>query len=174
MSPWRTAKLTSLSAWTPPKPRLTRSISSCSAPRSRELPLRLWRYARDTISSLPPGSGNLPASPGHGRGAEWLAARTVRVGEPGDRGLLPDPGLVAVTDPRRERGLQPRPLRVGERHVVVALGCQPWIELSLRDLDFSHAELLHLAGHGEGELIDEAHVPRDLEARDPAGAELAQ
>ncbi|MBA2474949.1 MAG: hypothetical protein H0V40_03205, partial [Actinobacteria bacterium] len=38
------------SACTPPKRRLTPSTSSWSDPRSRPLPFRSWRYARDTPS----------------------------------------------------------------------------------------------------------------------------
>jgi hypothetical protein len=49
--PCRTWTLTSLNAWTPPNRRLTSETSSCSAPRSRLLPLRLWRYARSRFSS---------------------------------------------------------------------------------------------------------------------------
>src|SRR5438128_2338891 len=45
------------------------------------------------------------------------------------------------------------------------------VEAPLGDLLLAHLVLLDLPGHRHREAVDEAHVERDLEARDPAVAE---
>src|SRR6266498_3159839 len=70
------------------------------------------------------------------------------------------------------------PRRAVEAEYLQVLRFEDEIEVELRpallDLDLAHPELLHLAGHGHRERVDEAHVVRDLEQRDLAAAEFLQ
>src|SRR5438132_14330436 len=47
-------------------------------------------------------------------------------------------------------------------------------QAELLDRPLAELELLHLAGDGHRELVEEAHVARDLDVRDPAATGLAQ